>query len=177
MSDLEAYGQAFADFAQSVIDVCADPADAVTGLLHLSHFGIDLTVPGAVVMAARCRRTALAALARVTRTVRLDSYTEARALLDVVRDAFECEITRAGDTADDLSFDALRETLAAVTDDIVRRGASLAPLRRVTLATSLPDAVVAQRLYRDGDRAEEILARARARHPLFLPTSILARSR
>ena len=57
------------------------------------------------------------------------------------------------------------------------RGASLAPLVTVTLPEPAPAVVVAQRLYADATRADELVQRIAPVHPLFMPVNMLVLGR
>lgn len=63
--------------------------------------------------------------------------------------------------------------LARLSADLVtemnRAAASLAPLARVTPATTLPALLLAHRLYGDARQAEQIVSRNRIAHPGFIP--------
>jgi len=75
---------------------------------------------------------------------------------------------------DDDSFRALRNARTAVSRDLRTRAATLAGLRTWSLPLSLPALVLAQRLYRDPDRADQLIAQAAPPHPLFMPADFTA---
>ncbi|PWG62865.1 DNA circularization protein [Sediminicurvatus halobius] len=64
---------------------------------------------------------------------------------------------------------ALAELRAAAVQDLRERGAALPELTDYTPAATLPALVIAQRLYGDGRRADEIVRRNRIRHPGAVP--------
>ncbi|MDT9170972.1 hypothetical protein RSW14_25545, partial [Escherichia coli] len=69
-------------------------------------------------------------------------------------------IDAAGNTAQDDLYTALRTLRAAVVEDLRTRGASLAHVRTFTVAAPLPALALAQRLYRNAGRADELVGEA-----------------
>ena len=128
---------------------------------------------GATPLAVLCRRLGVIALVSAARAYLPTSFDDAQAVLQQVADALDAEVTAAGDAEDDASYDALRTLRAAAVADLTARGASLAPLVARTLPLPLPMLVVAQVLYGDARRADEIVRRTDPVHPLFMPTELL----
>lgn len=164
-----------------------NPADQVRVLLSLSAFSFtDTAAPGAIAtamatvrdgMAAACRRVALVSLARASAAYQPVSYDDAIAQRDLIADALDTEILAAGDTGEDATYLALKTLRAAVIQDLTARGGSLPKVIPLVLNQSMPSLAIAQRLYRDASRSDEITAEANAPHPAFLPThfKVLAR--
>lgn len=153
------------------------PADQLRTLLSLSSFtyrSIDAGATAAVrdALAATCRRCALVSLARASAACQYSSYDDAAAIRTMVAGALDIEITAAGDGGEDATYTALRELRAAVIQDLTARGAALPLVETVTLPSVLPSLVVAQRLYHDASRSDQIVARARAVHPAFCPITM-----
>jgi prophage DNA circulation protein len=71
--------------------------------------------------------------------------------------------------ATDAVFLALEDVRAQVIAELQVRGTTLQPLRRYVTAFPRPSLTLAQRLYQDPSRAEELVARTGAVHPGFLP--------
>lgn len=113
------------------------------------------------------RGAALAESARAAAELEFDSFDAAVALRDGITDAID-ELLLA--TTDDASFDALRKLRTAAVADITARGADLARLVRYTPGATMPALLLAQRLYADGAKADDVLARNQVRiaHPLFV---------
>jgi prophage DNA circulation protein len=61
--------------------------------------------------------------------------------------------------------------------DLTVRATSLAALTTVSLGAALPAPVLAQRLYRDSTRADELLQAVDPVHPAFMPMSFQALAR
>lgn len=178
MTDYSAYMTSVDAMTASVVDVFADPADAVTALLDLCAFKADDPGQAAAAAASFCRRAAIAGLCDVLPQHHLASYDAARALLDRILAAVDAEIVYAGDIGDDLCYTALRAVRAAMVADILRRGGSLAPLRTTVFAAPTPALVVAARLYHDATRTADLIEQFPATpHPAFMPLTVTAPSR
>ena len=160
-----------------------DPADQIRVLSNLAGFGFSdgassvygglgtdqITVRDAI--AAACRRAALASLARASAAYQPTSYQDAQTTLANVTAALDVEITAAGDAGEDNTYAALRSLRNAVVQDLTTRSASLPRLVTVTFNQALPALTLAQMLYTDASRSDEIVRDAGAPHPAFLPTT------
>lgn len=167
-SDLAA---AVANLIDAIQGISTAPGDQVDALLSVA--GID----GAGAVASGTRRLAAIALAGAAARYAPASFDDALSLTNKIATLFDLEITVAGDAGQDDTFVALGLLRAAVISDLMARGASLAPLVTVTMPETLPAVVVAQRLYGDASRADELIARVDPIHPLFMPTTMLVLGR
>jgi prophage DNA circulation protein len=70
-------------------------------------------------------------------------------------------------------YASCRMLRAQVVKDMTARTANLAHVRRHTLDAALPALLVAQQLYGDGSRADDIIQRNGIRHPLFVPAGVM----
>jgi prophage DNA circulation protein len=77
----------------------------------------------------------------------------------------------AADGSDDVT-DALIGLHAAVVRDLNTRAAKLPRTRSFTPSATVPALVLAQRLYGDATRADDIAARNFVRHPGFVPGGV-----
>ena len=175
--------QPFTDAAQALVAAIAaaasTPGDALRGLITLAGFspavtaaGDDLVVQGAC--ADLFRRVALAAMATASSTYQPQSSGDAAAVRSQVLAVLDAEVTIAGDQFEDDVYGSMRSLRAQVVQDLNTRGAQLPTLVTVTMAAALPALVLAQRLYRDVDRADELVARADPIHPAFMPRAFSA---
>ncbi len=175
-----------------------DPADQVRVLLSLAGFSFqdraggpislsngaapsrDAVGIGAAIaamrdaMAAACRRAVLVSMARASASYQPVSYEDAAALRLALTDALDNEITAAGDAGEDATYGALKILRSAVVRDLTVRGASLPSVVTVVLGLPMPALAIAQRLYCDASRSDEITARSGANHPAFCPLSFQA---
>jgi prophage DNA circulation protein len=158
------------------------PADALGLARSLWSFGsLEVATGGSATRQAERRNAAH--LARLVRSAAVaeaadaaarmdfDSHEQASALRDALCDAADELLLSA---QDDAAFDALRALRTAVVADITARGADLSRLARHAPRGTRPALLVAQSLYGDGSRAEDLLARnaATVRHPLFLRAGV-----
>jgi prophage DNA circulation protein len=120
------------------------------------------------------RRAAVIALAQAASGYQPTSHDDAAAVRIQVTGRLDAEIAIAGDQGQDETYNALRDLRTAVVQDLTARGTSLAALVVVSTPLSLPAPVLAQRLYRDAGRADELVAEANPIHPAFMPTTFKA---
>lgn len=158
----------------------AEPAAALAILRSFFRFGDDAE-PVVGTTAARqleaanqaafhtlVRGAAIAQAVHVISTMDFTSYDDAV----LVRDELLEEIELLADDAPDSVYTALVDVRVALVRDIGMRAANLARVVSITLPETEPALVVAHRLYRDAARADEIVARNRVEHPLFVPSGV-----
>lgn len=170
--------------AAALLAACADPADGVRLLTNLFPFYPALPTPPSptglsqaamqAAMAALLRRAALGALGRACAAYQPSSADDAAALRSSVADLFAQELLNAGNSGDDSSYIALRALRAAVITDLDTRGAGLPQLQTVLSPSPTPALALAQRLYQDASRSDELVIEANPAHPAFMPTSFKA---
>jgi prophage DNA circulation protein len=102
-----------------------------------------------------------AAAAAVTVVAEMDftSYDDAVSIRDPLAAALDDLAVSIADGGDDDLARAVDDLRLAMVADVTARGASLARLYKYTPATTEPAVVIAQRLYGDGSRADDIIAR------------------
>ncbi|MGJ7611157.1 MULTISPECIES: hypothetical protein [unclassified Variovorax] len=184
VTDFAATAQAV---AATLLAATNDPADAVRMLTTLSIFAPSQPTPASAVgvamstMQSGCgdlfRRAALVALCRASTDYQPSSFDDAAALRTQLTDLLDAEILIAGDQGADATFEALRSLRTAVVRDLTLRGANLAQLMTITTPTVVPSTVIAQRVYRDSERADQLVVQANPRHPAFMPVSFQALSK
>lgn len=121
---------------------------------------------GLVIGAAR--RCALAGWAQALSRVDWPSYEDAVLARLEFEDAMDAQ---AGD-ASDAEYLAMMTLRAKVAQQVPPSSRNLPRRRRVQLARTTSSLVLAYRLHDDVTRAEEIVARNRAKHPAFLPPGV-----
>jgi prophage DNA circulation protein len=176
---------ALAAVTEAVRATMVDPADQVRVFTGLAAWSYADSVANAGLtglpaymatmrdsMAATARRVALTSLAQAAASYRPVSYEDALSVREAVSGAIETEMVAAGDAGDDDAYAALRLLRLAVWQDLTTRGATLPQVVTVTLPAPMPALTVAQRLYRDASRSDEVTAAANVPHPAFLPTTM-----
>lgn len=170
--------------AAALLASTANPADAVRILTGICSYYPALPTSPSVsgmgeavmqtVMGAMLRRCTFTALARATALYQPSSADDAAALRNSMADLFQTEIDIAGDYPDDATFTALGTLRAAIILDLGARGAALPALQTVKSNQPLPAPVIAQRLYQDAGRTNELITESDCVHPAFMPTSFKA---
>lgn len=162
-----------------------NPGDAVRLFTSLGAFSAAETVIGSGQVAlgqqyaqdaagALLRRAALGALARAVASYAPTSYNDAAAVRNMVTAAIDDEILVAGDAGDDNTYAALRSLRQSVVQVLTAAGASLASLQAFSFKASLPALTLAQRIYQDASRSDQLVVQVDPVHPAFLPASFQA---
>lgn len=170
----------------ALVAATQNPADGIRLLTQLADFhpaiptGTSVVGQAAATMqtafAALLRRSAAAALIRVSADYQPQSEEDANHVRLTVCDLLDAEAVHAGDDQDDASYKALASARGAVATDLDARGAQLPPMRQFNFAISMPSLVIAYRLYQDTTRADQLADMAGPAHPAFMPLSFKALS-
>jgi len=170
-------------YAEDVLSQMVGPvgANATAGLIG---FGASLpviaeTTPSRIAQAtnqaalANTVMSAAAATAVVTvASMDFSSYDDAVSIRDPLADQLDSLATAIADGGDDDLADAVDDLRLAMIRDVTARGASLARLYAYTPAKTESALVLAQRLYGDATRADELVARNNLPSPLFVPGGV-----
>jgi len=161
-----------------VQEVAQSPRDALGLARPFFRFGSDLPPIVSATTSRKAESQNQAQLVQLTRTaavaegakaatgITFDSYQDAINVRDELVDAIDDVML--GSPSDAL-YEALRALRASVVMDVAARGADLARVVGWTPKTTMPGLVVAQAVYADATRADELLVRNAVRHPLFVP--------
>jgi prophage DNA circulation protein len=122
------------------------------------------------------RGAAVTAAALTTASIKLASSDDAAVIQSLICAALDVEIQTAGDAGLDASYLSLRALRVAVVQDLRARAATLAVTQLVATPRPVPLLVMAQRLYQDAGRYDELLQEALPIHPAFPPTQYRALS-
>jgi len=160
------------------------PLDQIRVLSNLSSFSPTISNSVAPVgaaiasvqlaLAAVLRRSALIALAEAVSSWQPDSADAAQSALANIVSLFDAEILVAADSGDGDAFSFLRDLRTAVIRDLSERGAKLAHLETFSFNRTMPATALAWSLYQDPTRVRDLIARANAPHPLFMPLTFEA---
>ena len=170
----------------AIQDAIPSPADQLRLLSILAAYTPNVAVNTAPIgaaistisncFAALVRRTACAALATAAASYQPTSYNDAVAQLGTIATLLDTESVSAADNGDTATYLSLCALRAAVSEDLISRGAMLPSLTTVTTATTQPSLTLAYSLYGDATRSDDLIARANPVAPLFMPLSFLALS-
>jgi prophage DNA circulation protein len=103
-----------------------------------------------------------------------DQVESVQSALDL---AFDAAIDAASDDFDQVAVVALTSLRAAVMRDLTARARPLPQIVTYTFAQRMPALWIANRLYGDGSRFEDLIAENSPIHPLFMPATGRALSR
>ena len=112
-------------------------------------------------------RMALVEQARIIAATTFTSRQDIDAIFDVLNESFDTAITVAADGLDNQSYVALTSLYAAVSNDLATRSRPLPRMVTYQFATSMPALWLAQRIYADPTRSDELIAENKPIHPLF----------
>ncbi len=173
LADATDVADAIVALVDALAAACADPADAIRVLLALIATPTilpDALSPAGSAIGGMVRRAAAVALTRAVGEYQPTSADDAVARILAIGTALDTLATDAADKGDDASYKALRGARAAIVADLRARGSNLASVKTFTAPQPSPSLALAQRLYRDPARTDQLVTQVRPRHPLFMPT-------
>ncbi|GBQ92078.1 bacteriophage protein [Acetobacter nitrogenifigens DSM 23921 = NBRC 105050] len=170
----------------ALADATDDPGVLISLLWPLTSCAPSITASSAPIggaiatvqteTAAHCRRAALAAIGSACASWSPSSSNEAQDMASRVTSLIEAEETTAGDAGDDADYEALHELRAQVAEDLQKRAVQLADIVTIQRNANLPALLLAQQLYGDGTRSDDLVQRADPIHPAFMPNEFEALS-
>jgi len=180
----------FANAAQGVVTAlaasAASPADAIRLLSSLLTYAPNPVVGSSQVALAQTtmqnccadllRRATVAQVAVSATSYQPTSANDASAMRDSITALLDNEITIAANQGEDGVYTALKTLRQSVVADLDARGNGLAAVATFSFGNTLPALTLANRLYRDATRSDELVAQANPIHPAFVPTSFKALS-
>jgi prophage DNA circulation protein len=156
----------------SLVSAFADPGDALRILTSLAGFVPSGSFSTAV--SDLYRRSIVNAAARVATTYQPSSYNDAVNVQNQVTGLIDNEISIAGDEGDDADYNAFCALRTTVVADLQARGGKLAALETFTIQGNMPALYLAERLYGDASRADQLITQIGMVNPLFAPVSFEA---
>ncbi|MEF3100130.1 DNA circularization N-terminal domain-containing protein [Raoultella terrigena] len=100
------------------------------------------------------------------------SRDEAENITRRVATQLDTALILAGDRGDDELYNSLMQVRASFLSAMDLISAGLSELMQINTASPLPALVLANRLYQDGSRANELIQEANVPHPAFMPTTM-----
>lgn len=100
------------------------------------------------------------------------SRDEAEDITRRVATQLDTALILAGDRSDDELYNSLMQVRASFLSAMDLISADLSELMQINTASPLPALVLANRLYQDGSRANELIQEANVPHPAFMPTTM-----
>jgi prophage DNA circulation protein len=180
----------FANAARGVVTAlaasAASPADAIRLLSSLMSFspapvvGTSQTAIAQATTQKACadlfRRVTIAQIAISSTDYQPSSADDASAMRDGITALIDNEITTAANQGEDDVYTSLRTLRQAVVADLDTRGSGLASIATFNFNATLPALTLANRLYRDSTRSDELVSQANPIHPAFVGTTFKALS-
>lgn len=180
------YAAAAAGLASAVLAAAPAPDDAIRLLSDLSTYTNDSPTTSSTIGASMAtaqeaatdlfRRSCISAVAQAAAQYQPTSSDDAAQMRDTVTALIDAEIVIAGDQGEDDTYSAMKSLRAAVVADLNARGGALAAIKTFQFPASLPALTLANRIYRDAGRADELVEQASPVHPAFMPRSFKALS-
>lgn len=152
----------------------APAAGATYASLDLVRVAMVAEVPvsgAAIAVTHAGLRFALGAQARLLASATFASSGEVLSSLSQVNDAFDGAEDFAADNHDPTTFQALIALHAAVVRDLTTRAIALPKLVTFTFPIGMTSHALANRLYGDATRADELRAENGVIHPAFCPAT------
>lgn len=180
----------FASAAQGVVSALAasavSPADAIRLLSTLLDYAPTRVVGSSQVAVAQqtmqracadlLRRATVAQIAVSSTSYQPSSADDASSVRDTVTALIDNEIQIAADQGEDDVYMSLRTLRQTVVADLDSRGSGLAATATFSFGATLPALVLANRMYRDSTRTDELVTQADPVHPAFVGPSFRALS-
>ncbi|WP_254916068.1 DNA circularization protein [Pandoraea sp. PE-S2T-3] len=165
-------------------NTAASPADAIRLLTPLAQYAPPSVSPSSPVAAAQAvmsgatgdllRRSAIAQLAMSSTAFQPASADDAVGVRDTIVGFIDAEIQVAADQGEDDVYVALRTLRQAVVTDFDGRGQGLAAVTTFQFNGSIPALALANRIYRDIGREDELVRQANPVHPAFMQPNFKA---
>ncbi|ALR75845.1 DNA circularization protein [[Enterobacter] lignolyticus] len=170
--------QGVADVVNAILDSAGSVNDRISALEKLANAisteyqqsdsskAISATMNTLIVVLCTGAMTRAAADARPT------SRDEAEAITQRVSVQLDTALVLAGDRAEDGMYGSLLAIRSSFLATMSDRASGLSELIQVTMAQPLPALTLANRLYQDASRADELVQEARVPHPAFMPVTM-----
>ncbi|ROS15853.1 prophage DNA circulation protein [Raoultella sp. BIGb0399] len=174
----DAFVQGVADVVNAILDSAGGVNDKISAFEKLaasisteyqraeSSQQIAATINTLIVILCSGAMTAAAANANPT------SRDEAEDITRRVATQLDTALILAGDRGDDELYNALMQVRASFLSAMDLISAGLSELMQINTASPLPALVLANRLYQDGSRANELIQEANVPHPAFMPITM-----
>lgn len=182
----DALSSAALNVAELVRTSLADPGAQMAALLSLATFDVEASATlapiGAAIATARsataamCRQMALASIALACADWNPTSSDQAEALRKLVATQMDTAATEAADEGYTDIWRVLRDLRSSLTTFLAQQASQLPDQITVARNGPLPALVLAQQLYADGSRSDDLIGRANPIHPAFMPTNFQALS-
>lgn len=175
LADITPLGEAATDMIDALLDCCADPADAIRILLSL----LSTTLAGAsttitTLVDLMVCEAAAAALTDAVSRYQPSSTDDAAARIAQIGPVLDALAVAAADAGADEVHAALRDCRAAIVTMLRDAAATVADLQNFAFGEPLPALLIAQQIYGDAARADQLVGQVNPVNPLFFPLAFEA---
>ena len=154
---------------------CADPSDAIRLMLEIIAYAAPgYATPMARPIADMVVSAAAAALTTAVAAYQPQSANDAAARINQIAPILDDLATQAADAGDDDSYQALCLCRVAIVNNLRASGATLPQVKTFTFGKNIPALALAQMIYGDPTRADQLVTQVNPPNPLFMPTSFQA---
>ena len=116
-------------------------------------------------------RMSLLEQARILAATNFTSRQQIDEYFDAIDASFQAAELTAADNLDNVAYTALINVHAMVSNDLSTRSFSLPTIVTYSFPARIPALLLAQRLYQDASRTQELIGENSAINPLFMPSS------
>lgn len=174
----EGFVRGVADVVNAILNSTGSVNDRVSALEKLANAtskeyqqsdsgkAISLTMNTLIIVLCTGAMASSAAEANPT------SRDEAEQLTQRVTRQIDSALVAVGNRADDDMYSALLSVRSAFLSTMITRSSGLSDLMQVTMPQPIPALTLANRLYQDASRADELVQEARVPHPAFMPLTL-----
>lgn len=177
-STADEFVQGISDVVNSILNSAGSVNDRISALEKLANStsteyqqsdsskAISATINTLIIVLCTGAMTSSAAEANPT------SRDEAERLAQRVSQQLDEALVVVGDRADDELYNALLSIRTAFISTMMERSSGLSDLMLVTMTQPIPALTLANRLYQDASRADELIQEALVPHPAFMPLTM-----
>jgi prophage DNA circulation protein len=116
-------------------------------------------------------RMALAEQGQILAATTFTSRQQIDGFFDLINASFETAILVAADNGDNVAYEALIALQGAIANDLGSRARPLPRLVSYSFPQRMPSLWLAQRLYQDPSRTDQLVGENRPVHPAFMPAT------
>ncbi|WP_447510497.1 DNA circularization protein [Citrobacter gillenii] len=177
-STADEFVQGISDVVNSILNSAGSVNERISALEKLANStsteyqqsdsskAISATINTLIIVLCTGAMTSSAADANPT------SRDESEQLAQRVSQQLDEALLLVGDRADDELYNALLSIRTAFISTMMNRSSGLSDLMLVTMAQPIPALTLANRLYQDASRADELIQEALVPHPAFMPLTM-----
>ncbi|EHJ8971183.1 DNA circularization protein [Salmonella enterica] len=180
--DVEDFSGGVMDTIRAVVAASGSPEEKLSVLESLAAYRDTRFYPVSADADVAARAVALivvmsaAAMAYVAMSIIPSSQEDAWRIQQRVCDALDSAMIQSGDLSDDNVYNVMRSLYNVFTDGFSLKGTALSNLAIYSFPRPLPALTLAERIWQDAGRADELIQSVQPVHPAFMPVRFKALS-